>query len=70
MLVAILKLSKFVYISDFPHKPFAHILPIVAPALAIGLIGIGAGRITTGLSVLILNSATFLFFVPGVSPAL
>ncbi len=49
----------------FPQGPIARLLPIAFAILALGLIGIEAGKVATAASALVLMFAPYLRYVPG-----
>src|SRR5512143_1727921 len=68
-LLAGIELLAFIVIAGFPQGPLSRALPIIVPVLAIGLIGIKAGRIAAVMSALVQMFAPLLHFLPGFSLA-
>ncbi len=67
ILLAGIYLLAFITIASFPHGPIGRSFPVIVPIMAIGMIGIEAGRISAAISVFVQMFAPFLHFLPGFS---
>jgi signal transduction histidine kinase len=70
LLIAFLYLVALLGSASFADGPYVRSLPVIAPVVAIVLIGVRAATIVTVLSACVLMLAPFLRWVPGVSRVL